>query len=55
VRCVEAGEDLGAGAQLGFAESVERRLDRFEKLVHVAGIGLDLRTKANRSGQNNEN
>jgi len=38
---VEAGERLGAGAEFGFAEAVERRLDRVEEFVHVAGIGLD--------------
>src|SRR5438445_13583823 len=38
---VEAGEDLGTGAELGFAELVERGLDRVEEFVHVAGIGLD--------------
>src|SRR5208282_484341 len=41
MRGVEAGEDLGAGAELGLAEPIERRLDGVEKLVHVAGIGLD--------------
>jgi hypothetical protein len=41
VRGVEAGEDLGAGTQLGFAEPVERRRDGVEELMHVAGIGLD--------------
>src|SRR5437764_2421305 len=38
---VEAGEDLETGAELGFAELVERGLDGVEKFVHVAGIGLD--------------
>ena len=38
---VEAGERLGAGAELGLGEAVERRLDRVEEFVHVAGIGLD--------------
>src|SRR6516225_1697051 len=42
VRGVEAGEDFSAGAELGFAQTVERRLDGVEELVHVAGIGLDI-------------
>jgi hypothetical protein len=41
VRRVETEEDLGTGAQLGFAEPVERRIDRLEKLVYAAGIVLD--------------
>src|SRR5260370_2099920 len=41
MRGVVAGEGVGAGAELGLAEHVERRLDRVEELVHVAGIGLD--------------
>ena len=40
VRGVEAGESLGAGAELGLAKLVERRVDGFEEGVHVAGIGL---------------
>src|SRR6516225_10541886 len=39
VRGVEAGENLGAGAELGLAEPVERCLDGVEELVHVAGSG----------------
>ena len=35
MRGVEAGERLGAGAQLGLAERIERRLDCVEKIVHV--------------------
>src|SRR6266478_6065467 len=38
---VVAFEDLGAGAQLGFAERVERRVDRVEKAVQIAVVGFD--------------
>jgi hypothetical protein len=38
---VEAGENLGAGTELGLAEPVERCFDSVEKLVHVAGFGFD--------------
>ncbi len=41
MRGVKAGEGVGAGAELGFAEAVERRLDGVEEFVQVAGIGLD--------------
>src|ERR1700724_2799502 len=38
---VVAGEGVGAGTKFGLAEGVERRLDRVEELVHVAGVRLD--------------
>ena len=42
MRGVIAGEGVGAGAELGFAEGIERRLDCIEKLVHVSGFGIDI-------------
>ena len=36
MRGVEAGEKLRARAEFGLAEFVERRVDGFEKFVHVA-------------------
>src|SRR5437868_5218143 len=38
---VVPGEDVWAGAQLGFAKPVERAVDGVEKGVQVAVIGLD--------------
>ena len=37
---VVAGEGVGAGAELGFAERIERRFDRVEVVMHVAGFGI---------------
>ena len=41
MRGVVAFENFGAGAQLGFAERVERGVDGVEKAVQVAVIGFD--------------
>jgi hypothetical protein len=38
---VEASEGVGARAELGLAEPIERRLDGVETLVHIVGIGVD--------------
>lgn len=41
MRSVETRQGVGAGAELGLAEPVERRLNGVEEVVHVSGIGLD--------------
>ena len=41
MRGVAAGEGVVTGAELGLAERVQRRINRVEELVHVAGVGLN--------------